>query len=180
MKTNSAEDSTRPDRPIQSWLVPLRALFRLSRMLSHRIRLGKKLSVGSNVFFGPGCVLNPPGFIRLGNDVAIGAGFYLEANLAVGDGVLFSSHVSIVGNDHRFEDRDRNVFWAGRLPPATVEIEGDNLIGHGVLVVGNVRIGRGCIVGAGSVVTRDLPPYKICYGVPAKPRRDRFSPGHSS
>ncbi len=50
----------------------------------------------------------------------------------------------------------------------------DNLIGHKATIIGNVRIGKGCIVGAGSVVTKDLPPNTICCGVPARPIRDRF------
>ena len=164
-----------PDRPIARLLVPLRSVVRAMRRSAHRISLRGKMSCGTNVNFGRDCTLLPPDFVRLGNNIGIGTGFHLEANLDVGDDVLISSHVSIVGNDHQYNDPQRSIFFGGRLPPSTVTIEGDNLIGHRVIVVGNVRIGRGCIVGAGSVVTRDLPENAICYGVPAIPRRARFS-----
>jgi len=164
----------KPDRPVKPLLAPLRKLIRSIRLLYHHVHLGHKLSYGNNVFFGGRCYLFPPERLAIGNDVAIGAGFHLESNLEIGNEVLISSYVSIVGNDHRFDDPDRSIFYSGRLPPSSVVIEGDNLIGHRVTIVGNVRIGRGCIVGAGSVVTRDLPQNTICYGIPAKPRKPRF------
>mgnify|MGYP005824108543 CR=1 FL=1 len=164
-----------PDRPIAGWLGPLRSVVRAVRRSAHRIALRGKMSCGNNVNFGRDCTLLPPEFFRLGNNVRIGRGFHLETNLDVGDDVLISSHVSIVGNDHQYQDPGRSIFFGGRLPPSTVTIEGDNLIGHRVIIVGNVRIGRGCIVGAGSVVTRDLPENTICYGVPCVPRKPRFA-----
>jgi acetyltransferase-like isoleucine patch superfamily enzyme len=130
--------------------------------------------MGNNVWFGAAADLHPPDFARFGDNVAVGRDFYLETNLEVGSDVLISSKVSFVGNDHRFDDPTKTVFWTGRLPPTTIHLEGDNLIGFGVIVVGDVRIGRGCVVGTGAVVTKDLPPNSICVGVPAKPIRSRF------
>ena len=48
-------------------------------------------------------------------------------------------------------------------------------IGHGVIIVGNINIGNGAILAAGSVVTKDVAPYTIVAGVPAKPIGKRFS-----
>jgi acetyltransferase-like isoleucine patch superfamily enzyme len=172
--TEQSHIDTRPDKVISSWLKPLRTCLRASRLVWHMVKLRGRLSCGQNVFLGKCCYLSPPGFIRIGNNVAIGMATFIETNLEVGDDVLISSHVSFVGNDHRFDDPNQSVFWNGRLPPSLVVLEGDNLIGHKTIVVGNVRIGRGCIVGAGAVVTKDLPPYTICCGVPARPIRDRF------
>jgi virginiamycin A acetyltransferase len=56
-----------------------------------------------------------------------------------------------------------------------IEIGHDVWIGHGVIVVGNVTIGNGAILAAGSVVTKDVAPYAIVAGVPAKEIRKRFS-----
>ena len=154
--------------------VLLRKLIGSVRLFYHRVKLDRKLSCGNNVFFGQKCHLFPPERLTIGNDVAVGAGFHLESNLEIGNEVLISSYVSIVGNDHRFDDPGCSIYHAGRLPPSSVVMEGDNLIGHRVIIVGNVRIGRGCIVGAGSLVTRDLPEYTIFYGIPAKPVRPRF------
>lgn len=88
--------------------------------------------------------------------------------------MLISSGVSFVGNDHRFDIPGKSIIWGGRLPASTIIVEGDNLIGFGVTIVGDVRIGKGAIVGAGAVVTRDLPPGMICVGVPAKPIKPRW------
>lgn len=165
----------RPDKPINATLHFVRQGIRWVRLLILRIKLGSKFHVGNNVFFGRNCYLAPPNYLDVGGNVGIGSSFYLESNLKIGNDVLISSHVSIVGNDHRFDDPDCSVFWAGRLPPSSVIMEGDNLIGHRVTIVGNIRIGHGCIVGAGSVVTKDMPPNTVCGGVPARPLRSRFT-----
>lgn len=172
--TSQPGSDHRPDKVISGPLKPLRTALRAVRMLRHKLALRGKLTLGDNVFFGKRCYLAPPEFLRVGNNVAIGMATFIETNLDIGDDVLISSHVSFVGNDHRFDDPSQTVYWAGRLPPSTVVLEGDNLIGHKTTIIGNVRIGRGCIVGAGAVVTKDLPPNTICAGVPARPIRDRF------
>ena len=164
----------RPDKIIVGPLKPLRNIIRSLRLLSHKLRLGSKLVLGKNVFFGKHCYLAPPQFMRVGDNVAIGLSTFVETNLEIGNDVLISSHVSFVGNDHKFDDPDLSVYWAGRLPPSTVVLEGDNLIGHKATIVGSVRIGKGCVVGACSVVTKDLPPNSICCGVPARQIRNRF------
>lgn len=172
--TDVAQGDLRPDKVISGPLKPLRTAVRSLRILRHKLALRGRLTVGSNVFFGKRCYLSPPEFMRVGNNVAIGMAAFVETNLEIGDDVLISSQVSFVGNDHRFDVADQTVFWAGRLPTSTIILEGDNLIGHRTTIVGNVRIGRGCIVGAGAVVTKDLPANTICCGVPARPIRNRF------
>lgn len=103
----------------------------------------------------------------------IAADVTIQTNLVVGDDVMISSGVAFVGNDHDFSDPAKNIQQQGPLPKSSVVLEGDNLIGFGTLVVGNVTIGRGSIVGAGSLVTRDLPPDTVSVGRPAKPIRMR-------
>ena len=164
----------RPDRPLATHLAYIRKLVRWSRVAYLKVRLRKKLVSGNNVYFGKHTHILPPSVARFGDNVAVGYEFFVETNLEVGSDVLISSRVSIVGNDHRFDDPTKSIFWAGRYPPATVYLEGDNLIGSGATIVGDVRIGKGCIVGAGAVVTGDLPANTICVGVPAKPIKNRF------
>lgn len=163
-----------PERPIPGFLHPLRNAFRSWRLAKARLRLRRRLTVGHNVVIGASSRLLPPDYLRIGNDVAIGADFHLEANLEIGSEVLISSRVAIIGRDHRFDDPSTSVYWAGRTQPGLVVIEGDNLIGYGCIVIAPARIGRGCIVGAGAVVVGDLPANTICVGVPAKPIRERY------
>lgn len=123
---------------------------------------------------GPGCSFLAPDFMRMGANVSLGAGVVVESNVEIGDDTLVSSQVAFVGNDHDFSDPRATVFSGRRLPATTAILEGDHLIGFRCIIVGNVRLGRGCIVGAGSIVTRDLPPYSVCVGAPARKIRDRF------
>ena len=146
-------------------------------MAGLRMRTTASLDVGDNVRFGSRSVLNAPEFIHLGNNVRVGRDFHLETNLTVGNDVLISSRVAIVGNDHLFDDPRATVFSQGRGPVQHVTLGGDNLIGFGATIVGTVSIGRGCIVGAGALVASDLPPDTVCVGIPARPIRPR-SAGH--
>lgn len=169
----------RPDRPVSAPVRAVRSVVRRLRLLRLKAALGNRLSLGRNVSIGAAAVLLPPRRIQIGDDVSIGRDFHVETDLRIGPGVLISSRVAIVGRDHRFDDRNRSVYWSGRLPPAEVVIEGDTLLGFGTIVIAPAVIGRGCIVGAGSVVTGDLPPNTVCVGVPARPVRPRYSDGEA-
>lgn len=168
-----------PHRPLPTPLRFTRAIVRGYRTTRLRVLTRGKLRVGKNVTFGSRAKLLSPQFVSVGDNVSVGADFHVEANLEIGSDVLISSRVAVIGNDHRFDDVRTTVYWAGRFDPATVRIDGDNLIGFGVTIVGPVTIGIGCIVGAGSVVTKDLPPFSVCVGVPARPIRARRRPTRS-
>lgn len=157
-----------PDRPIPKCLLPIRSIIRRMRYCKHKLMLRNKLVVGENVNFGRYVELRCPNFAKFANNINVGPWFVAETNLDIGSDVLISSKVSFVGNDHEVYDKSKSIYYQGRRPASTVILEGDNLIGFGAIVVGNVKIGKGCIVGAGSVVTKDLPPYSICAGVPAR------------
>lgn len=165
--------TSQPDRPIPVWLRPIRQMVRQWRFYLVRLRLRGKLSAGVNVTIGANSVLAIPEYIKLGNNVRIGRHFHVEANVDIGSDVLISSHVAMIGNDHRFDDPSSTVVFQGRNESATVILDGDNLIGFGSIIIGSVKIGHGCIVGAGAVVTRDLPAGTICVGIPARPVRHR-------
>ncbi|MGQ0845820.1 MAG: acyltransferase [Sporichthyaceae bacterium] len=109
----------------------------------------------------------------MGRHVYIGADFFLEADLFVGDDVLISSRVAVIGDDHPFDDSPLPITSHPRRGRSEVRIEGDNLIGHGTIIIAPATIGRGTIVGAGSLVTGDLPPDSVCVGRPARVIRKR-------
>lgn len=173
-KVKTLEHMNSPDRPIHPGLFVLRTVVRKFRLAVIKLKLREKFIHGRNVSIGKQHVLIPQHYFRLGNNIGIGRGFHLESDLDVGDDTLISSNVMIVGDDHKFDQPDVSVFFGGRRSAARVVIEGDTLIGARTVIVGNVRIGKGAIVGAGSVVVKDLPVGMVCCGVPAKPIRPRW------
>ena len=85
----------------------------------------------------------------------------------IGEYCMISSHCGIYANQHIFSDRTRPIALQGVTTKGIV-IENDCWLGTGVKVLDGVRIGRGSVIGAGAVVTKDIPPYSIAVGVPAK------------
>jgi chloramphenicol O-acetyltransferase type B len=165
------------DRSLPGWQRPLRQAVRAMRNLRLSLAVPGKAIIGKNVSIGRKCtVLSPQSFI-IGDNVRIGQEFFAETNVEIGPETLVSSRVSFVGDDHPFDLPGVTVFRQQRNPPATVRVEGDTLIGHGCILVGEITLGRGVIVGAGSVVTTDLPAWTVCAGVPARPLRMRRPPG---
>ncbi len=92
--------------------------------------------------------------------------------VTIGDRVLIGPHCVILSADHHFERSDQPIVAQG-LKLAPVVIEDDAYLGAGVIVLPGTRIGRGAVVGAGTVVSRDVPAMSVTYGVPGRSRRMR-------
>lgn len=143
------------------------------------------LSYGDGLHVGRGSRLWAPDEIRIGRCVYIGKDVHVEANSDIGDYCLIANRVAFVGrNDHDFSMVGVPVRfspWIGssksRSPfrEAKIVVEPDVWIGYASIVLTGVRIGRGSIVAAGSVVTRDVPAYSIVGGIPARVIGSRFS-----
>jgi len=93
----------------------------------------------------------------------------------IGAYVMFGPKVTIVGADHRYDIPGTPMIFSGRPPLKKTIIESDVWIGYGAIIMAGVTISRGSIVAAGSIVTKDIPPYEIHGGIPAKKIADRFS-----
>lgn len=95
-------------------------------------------------------------------------GIYAGANINIGDNVLVASDVTIDSSNHGINPESKETYMWQPIEASEIVI-GDNCwIGEKVIIVAGVHIGRGCVIGAGSVVTRDVPDYCIAAGVPAK------------
>lgn len=146
---------------------------------------GSVRSAGPGLHIGSGVRLWAPDRIDIGSNVYIGKQVSVECNADIGDFVLIANRVAFMGrNDHDFRVVGMPVRfspWVGdrkRVSPYREEkvvIEPDVWIGYGAIVLTGVRVGRGAIVAAGSVVTKDVAPYQIVGGNPAKPIGRRFS-----
>ncbi|PSN10551.1 hypothetical protein C7293_27655 [filamentous cyanobacterium CCT1] len=91
---------------------------------------------------------------------------------------MIASHCSMYANNHRFDDWTRTIN-SQPLTAVGITIEDDCWLGTGVRVLDGVTIGRGSVIGAGAVVSRDIPPYSVAVGVPArvieKPKEQFFT-----
>jgi galactoside O-acetyltransferase len=116
------------------------------------------------------------GSIELGNRVALNSNVYLNAcsggRIVFGDDVLIGPNVVMRTGDHVIADVTLPIRSQGHRSDV-VMLENDVWIGANVTVVGGVRIGRGAVVAAGAVVTKDVAPMTVVGGVPAKLLRNR-------
>ena len=115
--------------------------------------------------------------ISVGDYVFINRNARFSANVQIGHFVQFGANVAIVGADHRIDVAGVPMQFTGRdrMDELLTIIEDDVWVGHGSIIMAGVKIGRGAIIAAGAVVTKDIAPYAIVGGVPAKFIRCRFS-----
>ena len=126
------------------------------------------LEIGSECVLGHGVELNPwDGRIRLGRRVHIGPGCVLfgQGGVEIGDHTLLGPQCGIFSSEHTVPPPEKLISHEPDILLPT-KIGRDVWLGAGVKVLGGVTIG--CVVGAGAVVTKDLPPYAIAVGVPAR------------
>lgn len=112
---------------------------------------------------------------RIGRYAYVGTGFECEGPAVIGDLCMISAGCKVVGADHTFDTvgTPTRLGFPAEARPATI-FGVDSWIGRNVLIMEGVRIGAGAIVGSGALVTRDVQPYTIVGGVPAKVLRHRF------
>ena len=139
----------------------------------------KYVSVGDNSSIMSHCIIetctideNKPN-LEIGNNVSIGEYSHITCanKITIGDGVLTGRFVLITDNSH-----GNNTKEVAEIAPLAREINsngpvciGANVwIGDKVTILPNVTIGKGCIIAANAVVTKDIPEYSVAAGVPAK------------
>ncbi len=116
-----------------------------------------------------------PNTVTIGNDVFIGNYANLSvADLTIGDYVMLAPRVGIVGGDHKFDIIGIPIRSTGRDVEKSVHIKKDCWIGYNSTILHGVTVGEGSIIAANSLVTKDVPPYTIWAGHPAKFLRNRF------
>jgi putative colanic acid biosynthesis acetyltransferase WcaF len=167
--------------PYPAWSYPVRAVWLLVQATLWRIAWGKLYVLRPALLrlFGATvpvrCLISGsvkvyfPWLITLGTDVAISSGvvFYNLGGVTVGRRVVISQDVYLCGGTH---DYTRPVYPLVRKP---IDIEDDVWIGAGAFIGPGVRIGRGSVVGARAVVFKDIPPWKVVVGNPARVIKDR-------
>jgi acetyltransferase-like isoleucine patch superfamily enzyme len=112
-------------------------------------------------------VNNGSGDVILGDRVRVGIGSVIIGPVTMGHGSGLGQHVFVAGFNHGYEDGTKN----SSVQPLTIRptvIEDEAHIGANCVVVAGVTIGKRVQVGAGSVVTKDIPPYSVAVGNPAR------------
>lgn len=147
-----------------------------------KIILGKNVMLDSfnrgyhaNMFAPVKLVVSAPGaIIEIGDDSRIhGACIHARQSVRIGKRCLVAANCQIIdsnGHELAFDDVDNRLNTTG--VSSSIEIEDSVWLGIGCIVMPGVKIGRGTVVGAGSVVTRSLPSMCFAAGVPAKVIRD--------
>lgn len=118
--------------------------------------------------------------IEVGDNVSIGSGAVLmaaESHIIIGNKVMFGPNVMIIGGNHNISVVGRYMYDVKEKKPEDdqdVIIEDDVWVGAGALILKGVTLGRGSVVAARAVVDRDVLPYTIVGGIPAKVISKRF------
>lgn len=114
--------------------------------------------------------------IKIGHNVQFGEYCNIASNVEFGSNILMAGRVCFVGKyDHEFTTPGTYIWYGERGDDGFCYVEDDVWIGHGVIIVGGIKIGKGSIIAAGSVVTKDIPSCEIWGGVPAIKLKNRFN-----
>lgn len=156
-----------PSSMVQSFAIPLRRI------------LAKKIFryCGDGVIFHHNVLFSKGSNISVGEYSLINRYTMLDdrADLTIGSFVMVAAGVTIETHTHPFDDFSLPIAYGGRSGlPVTV---GDNtVLGYNSVLMAGVQVGYRCIIGANSVVTKDVPDYTVAGGVPAKPIKQYLPP----
>lgn len=128
-----------------------------------RIYIGRKIKVYQKVIIAIG-----KGELRIGNNGLIGVGTYIncgDEKLTIGNNVAIAPFCKIFTNSHHYSDEMLNIESYNN---GNIIIEDNVLIGANTVILPGVKIGHGSVVGASSLVNKDVEPDTIVAGVPAK------------
>ncbi|WP_246057569.1 acyltransferase [Leptospira gomenensis] len=136
----------------------------------------ENIRMGEGVSFMQGCKIHANNAeLKIGNGCSFNNNVFIGASngkIEIGDKVLIGPNVVLRAADHIFADSTRPIMEQGHKG-GIIRIEDDVWIGANVVITSNVKVGKGCVIAAGSVVTKDLPEYSVAAGVPAKVIRNR-------
>lgn len=144
----------------------------------------RRYTIGKNFHCGRRVFLWAKDEITIGDDFYIGRYSSIETNCRIGNGVIFANNVGVIGRyDHNYQQVgtcvrlsasiwQKDYDWRGKNE--MTQIGNDVWVGYGAIIMSGVNIQDGCIIAAGSVVTKSTEPYGIYAGVPAKFIKYRF------
>ena len=138
--------------------------FLVSRMIDEA---GRDINIECGAWFGSGKG------IRVGDRSDLGVDCLVMGSVSIGADVMMGPRCVLISYEHHFADVSRPMNQQGLAEDRPVNVEDDVWLGAGCIVLAGVTIGRGAIVAAGSVVTKDVAPFTIVGGNPARLIRSR-------
>jgi len=139
------------------------------------------IRIGKNVYIGRNTILScKEGSIYLGDYCNISANCSLlsETEIRLGSYCFLAGNCYLVaGGNHSYNRLDTPIMFQASFSRGGIKVHSDVWLGAGVIVLDGCRIGKGSVVGAGSVVTRSLPEYSLSVGTPAHKIKDRRDTG---
>ena len=130
-------------------------------------RCGKNVNIESNASITSS--------LEIGNNSGIGIASRIYGKVCIGNNVLMGPEVIILTSGHNYENMNVLIQEQGSLKEKPVIIGDDVWIGARAIILPGVEIGNGAVIGAGAVVTKNVPPYSVVGGVPAKIIKCRIS-----
>ena len=150
----------------------IKKLLVFTRILRGRLN-GAKLYVKKGTYIAKGVYFSKSRSITIGDGSYIGRYVSLSCHVEIGTNVLIASNVAFVGGDHRIDNINCHMIHSGRYTIKKIVIEDNVWIGHGAIIMHGTHLATGSVVGAGSVVTKNVSKNEIVAGNPAKHVRFR-------
>ena len=110
---------------------------------------------------------NGVGDVLIGNNTLIGMGNVIIGPVSIGNNVIFAQHIVASGLNHSYTDINIPIH-AQKILTAPIVIEDDCWIAANAVITAGVKIGKHSVIAAGAVVTKDIPPFSVAVGNPAK------------
>ena len=128
----------------------------------------RKFSLGDySVVESYACINNAVGDVIIGDHTRVGLHNTIIGPVKIGNNVNLAQGITVTALNHNFSDSNKRIDEQG-VSTNPVTIEDDVWIGANAVVLPGVKIGNHCVVAAGAVVTKDVPPHSLVAGVPAK------------
>ncbi|MCM1365281.1 MAG: sugar O-acetyltransferase [Faecalibacterium sp.] len=153
----------------------------IARLYSRTIPFNRPVA---NVYYkllgikhGKGAYFEPPFRVDYGFNIEVGDNFYANSNciildvgkVKIGDNVMFGPNVSIITAGHPIHPESRRSRYEYGMP---ITIGNDVWIGTNTVICPGASVGNGCVIGAGSVVTKAMPDNTVCVGNPCRVLRE--------
>lgn len=128
---------------------------------------GEWVNIEKGAHFGDG--------LKIGNRSGIGMNSIVPSEVTIGENVMMGQECLMYTRNHKFEDINKTMDSQGFEKPEPIVIGNDVWIGARVTILPGVHIGNGAIIGAGAVVTKNVPDYEIWGGNPAHFLKSRLT-----